>query len=143
LPQLPYETAIYLPPVPNAVVVGNAPVPTFEEEYFDADAGEMGDGETFDEVRRNETQTELEQSVSATLLKLAGAPSKLFSGISSLFDRSETIGETTESGSTDAALKETNSIASTATSAQQAKPSLLDDFEESPMEARLRTVRWS
>jgi hypothetical protein len=171
LPQLPYETAIYPPSLPNTTVADYPLGSSVEDEYYDADTGEMegspyaqdatavsystrqqsvGNGKTYEargEAEQDDLPSELEQSVSATLLKLAGAPSKLFSGISSLFERSETIGENGPE-CTDVTLKDTHANTSTNPSVQappegRPKPSLLDDFEESPMEARLRTVRWS
>jgi hypothetical protein len=157
--------------MPNTAGVSYPPGSSVEDEYYDADTGEMegspyaqdatavsystrqesmGTGETYEargKAEHNDMPTELEQSVSATLLKLAGAPSKLFSGISSLFERCETIGEN-ESVYTDVPLKDAHANTSSNPSVQtppegRPKPSLLDDFEESPMEARLRTVRWS
>jgi hypothetical protein len=80
---------------------------------------------------------ELEQSVSTTLLKLASTPSKLLLGITSFFDRSDTIdtvATTSTSGdvATHAAARRMSS----------SKASLLDDHDDSPMEARLRAVHF-
>lgn len=97
--------------------------------------------------------TELEHSVSTTLLKLASTPSRLFSGFSSFFDRS---------GSTEGAPGPT-AVGMTAPVPQAAElpyaapaprlqhvamprrgskstKSLLDDDEDTPMEARLRSL---
>jgi len=123
--------------------------------------------------------TELEQSVSASLLSLATTPSTLFSGLTTLFDRTDTATSLGLPGSSLAAGRglvgsavsqsitggnragslignnnssKTNSNADSITSGAQSpsatrresksRNSLLDDYDESPMEARLRAVPW-
>jgi hypothetical protein len=107
--------------------------------------------------------TELEHGVSATLLKMAGAPSKLFSGLTSFFsDRgisasaaAGTTNNMSQTGSigvaqsllpiTPAAVADEMGRGSSSSSsmAKKSQASLLDDYEESPMEARLRTVQYA
>lgn len=115
-------------------------------------------------------RTELEQSVSTTLLKLAGAtPSLLLSGLTSFFDRGGPA-RTSSSESKGSLLDDTsdhrmppppmptngfggpmlppfgsmlrNANGGSSTGPKKSKASLLDDYEESPMEARLREVSW-
>lgn len=103
--------------------------------------------------------TELEQSVSSTLLKLAASPSKLFSGLTSFFgDPGETsmMTATTTTGqqqSEGQSMKKQAAASIPSPPAGQVPPqaagkskpsksSLLDDYDETPMEARLRTVAW-
>lgn len=110
--------------------------------------------------------TELEHSVSATLLKLATTPSRFFSGISALFDEDEPrppVAVSTETSASAATVKTGNSpppiVAGTKRSkasllddddsgdeaaavfpVKKRRTSLLDDYEESPREARMRNV---
>jgi hypothetical protein len=116
---------------------------------------------------------ELEHGVSATLLKMAGAPSKLFSGLTSFFsDRgisaaAANMPHIASTGTATTANNTTNTLlpitpasvaaaemgrssssssglaTSAAASAKKSQASLLDDYEESPMEARLRTVQYA
>jgi hypothetical protein len=83
--------------------------------------------------------TELEQSVSTTLLKLAGTPSRLFSGLSSLFDRTETSTAPHSPGDEAPGITQDDS---TEGGSKKSSKDLLDDTEDTPMEARLRTVTW-
>lgn len=102
--------------------------------------------------------TELEQSVSATLLKLAGAPSRLYGGLSSLFgsnqngrgDSRENSNENSESvgnvGADQGDVSGLNDIngrgqipaISARMTGRKSSASLLDDDEDTPMEVRLR-----
>mmetsp|Transcript_25281 Transcript_25281/g.52610 ORF Transcript_25281/g.52610 Transcript_25281/m.52610 type:complete len:664 (-) Transcript_25281:495-2486(-) len=68
--------------------------------------------------------TELEQSVSATLLKLAGTPSKLYSGISSLFGSNQGAGPTT------AQERPAGVAAPPSAMGKRSSASLLDDDDE-------------
>jgi hypothetical protein len=165
LPQLPYETVISpaISPIsePTAAVVEHPQVPPianldtdadspaemspFEQQdststgqYSDPEDPVAGNEESVERARAgtNGITTDLEHSVSASLLKLAGAPSQLFSGISAMFELNNGIPEEGPGPLEDA-------VPSHASSASRPKPSLLDDYDESPMEARLRTVRWS
>lgn len=126
--------------------------------------------------------TELEQSVSASLLSLATTPSTLFSGLTTLFDRTDTatslglpgsslaaghglvgsaVSQSIAAGNRAGSLignssnnnnSKANSNANSITSGAQSpsasrresksRNSLLDDYDESPMEARLRAVPW-
>jgi hypothetical protein len=90
--------------------------------------------------------TELEQSVSTTLLSLAATPSRLFSGISGLFGDGpeDTAKEPPPAGGGKRSLlddhEDTPQEARLRASLKRNKPSLLDDYEETPMEARMRSV---
>jgi hypothetical protein len=91
--------------------------------------------------------TELEQSVSTTLLSLAGTPSRLFSGISGLFgdapeggDNEKKLGSGKRSLLDDHEDTPEEARLRAAASLKRNKPSLLDDYDETPMEARMRSV---
>lgn len=98
------------------------------------------------------TPADLDTSVSATLLKMAGTPSKLFSGLTSFFvDRAMSEALPLRDKTT-VALGNGTSVASSATNKNATAPtgltkksqnSLLDDYDESPMETRLRTVQYA
>jgi hypothetical protein len=90
--------------------------------------------------------TELEQSVSATLLKLAaGSPSKLFSGLTNFFgDRGVSAAVNQQQQLQAMTTPEEGTMKPAAAgSTKKSQNSLLDDYEESPMEARLRTVQYA
>ena len=83
--------------------------------------------------------TELEQSVSATLLQLATSPTRLFSGFTSYF-----ADDLEDSGSHKRKRRSDVSHGSNKKKkAARKRDSLLDDYEESPMEARLRRVQYA
>jgi len=109
--------------------------------------------------------TELEHSVSATLLKLASTPSKFFSGISMLFgeDNEDTANKATgpqPAAADDGPIlagtkrskaslldddsddddKNNNKLSAMAPAAKKHRSSLLDDHEDSLTEAQFRTV---
>jgi hypothetical protein len=81
--------------------------------------------------------SELEQSVSATLLKLASTPSKLFSGLTSFFGPNEEAASSQRHPPPSIGLSK-NGDGDRRPSLS--KISLLDDYEETPDEARLRNI---
>ena len=116
-------------------------------------------------------RTELEQSVSTTLLKLAGStPSLLLSGLTSFFERgghqSRSLPQQQQSkgnlledsghGMPSLIPGPTNGLGAVMpqfggmlgnggggiNAVKKPKASLLDDYDESPMEARLREISW-
>jgi hypothetical protein len=90
--------------------------------------------------------SELEQSVSATLLKLAGSPSRLFSGLTSFFGEAGVSAAVAPQPSRQPHWQDEETKASASASAGSSKKSqnsLLDDYEESPMEARLRSLQYA
>ena len=108
--------------------------------------------------------TELEQSVSATLLKLAGSPAKLYSGLTSFFGGSSesdpaepkldtvppppSVGMQPRSNTLDGipppppGPTSSTTTASTMVGTKRSSTSLLDDHEETPMEQRVRGATW-
>eukprot|EP00523_Entomoneis_sp_CCMP467_P004695 CAMPEP_0168744014 /NCGR_PEP_ID=MMETSP0724-20121128/13873_1 /TAXON_ID=265536 /ORGANISM="Amphiprora sp., Strain CCMP467" /LENGTH=620 /DNA_ID=CAMNT_0008791661 /DNA_START=164 /DNA_END=2026 /DNA_ORIENTATION=- len=82
--------------------------------------------------------TELEQSVSATLLKLAGSPSKLYSGISSFFGSSSESAGPTRGTSGTLAMPPAAVVGT-----KRSVGSLMDDDDEVPVEATTITGRRS
>jgi len=87
--------------------------------------------------------TDLEHSVSATLLQLASSPTTLFSGLTGYFaddlDKDESgIGKKKRRSSAD-----DNSEVDNNKKRLKKRESLLDDYEETPMEARLRQVQYA
>ena len=99
--------------------------------------------------------TELEQSVSATLLQLAGTPSKLYTGFTSFFgsrsDNRDEAGNDEDPPPPSAVMMpgsngSTQPIPSAAASSsamvgtKRSSSSLLDDHEETPMEQRVRAA---
>jgi hypothetical protein len=149
LPQLPYGAPVsenYLAVSPTAGGTNFDATAVAERPPEDTSPYTNDEEELNAAVSTGDDQTELEQSVSTTLLALASAPSKLFSGLTSLFstDGNSDFGMATAAAKLDdAPSPPVASAGSTQTQATAGKPSLLDDYEESPMEARLRTVRWS
>jgi len=97
--------------------------------------------------------SELEQSVSATLLQLAASPTKLFTGLTSYFadDVSVDLEGTSSSNGGGGRKKRSKRSSSDDSDEQQQsdakrykkRDSLLDDYEETPMEARLRQVQYA
>lgn len=87
--------------------------------------------------------TDLEHSVSATLLQLASSPTKLFSGLTSYF--ADDL-DNEESGTFSKKRRnDGDNINSEVSSKKRHKKrdSLLDDYEETPMEARIRQVQYA
>ena len=92
-----------------------------------------------DNVARYQLSSELEQSVSVTLLQLASSPTKLFSGLTSYFADdldSETVMHNKKRRTED-------DDSSSKSKRARKRDSLLEDYEETPMEARLRLVQYS
>lgn len=92
--------------------------------------------------------TELEHSVSATLLKLATQPSRFFSGISALFGEDEPPPKMTTTApplagtkrSQGSLLDDDDEVPIVTAGMKKRRTSLLDDYEETPMEARMRSI---
>lgn len=94
---------------------------------------------------RGTMPTELEQSVSATLLKLAGSPSRFFSGLTSFFGETGVSAAVTNQPPQDDEVMPWDDdrkapAAIMASSTKKSQNNLLDDYDESPMEARLRSL---
>ena len=93
-------------------------------------------------ARHSLLPSELEQSVSATLLQLASSPTKLFSGLTSYFaddlDSETALKEKKRSADNNDNVDEDQN-----SKRLRKRESLLEDYEETPMEARLRLVQYS
>jgi len=93
----------------------------------------------------------LETSVSTALLGLASSPSKLFSGLTSFFAGSTTTtgaGVGADAGTVGGVVPlppgggdGSNAVPAAGTASRRSSRSLLDDYEETPLEARIRTVQ--
>ncbi|KAL7572530.1 hypothetical protein ACA910_000354 [Epithemia clementina (nom. ined.)] len=110
--------------------------------------------------------TELEQSVSATLLKLAGVPSRFYSGVTSFFESAAAGNGDSENGSQSEVVTaphsntivrgidknmgppppprglDPNTPVTSMVGTKRSNKSLLDDHEETPMEQRMRAASW-